>query len=149
MTRGRRPDWERAVAGLDGSALAKARLTAILAVVSGRQAVATAALELGLSERRLHRLRLQMLQAALVGLEPHPAGRPAYRAAPTAGDADALRAQVAQLRLELHAAQVRQDIALVMPQLLVRGGKPKKTGRAQTRARNRPRPCGGRGACKC
>src|SRR5262245_5697401 len=128
MTRGRRPDGEHAVADLEGSAVAKARLTAMLAILSGRRTVAAVALELGLSERRLHKLRLQMLQAALMGLEPHPAGRPAQRVAPTDADTDALRGQVGQLRLELHAAQVREEIALVMPQLLVRGGRPKKTG---------------------
>jgi hypothetical protein len=120
----------------------------MLAILSGRRAVAAVALELGLSERRLHKLRLQMLQAALMGLEPHPAGRPARRVAPTDADTDALRAQVGQLRLELHAAQVREEIALVMPQLLVRGGRPKKTGQPQTRAGKRARPCGERGACE-
>jgi hypothetical protein len=148
MTRGRRPDWEHAVADLAGSAVAKARLTALLASLSGRRTVAEVALELGLSERRLHQLRLQMLQAALNGLEPLSAGRPAQRAAAVDPHTDALQAQLRQLRLELHAAQVREEIALVMPQLLERGGRQKKTRRRQTRAGNRARPCGERDAAR-
>lgn len=148
MTRGRRPAWEHTVAELEGSAVAKARLVALLAILSRRRTVAEVALEMGVSERRLHRLRLQMLQAALAGLEPLSAGRPARRARPTDAPTEALQAQVQHLRLELNAAQVREEIALVMPQLLVRGGQRKKTRKRRTRAGNRAPPCTEDGDCR-
>lgn len=147
MTRGRRPDWEHAVADLEGSVLAKARLTAMLATLGGRRTVAEVALELGLSERRLHELRLQMLQAALKGLEPLTAGRPAQRAASRDLHADALQAQLQQLRLELHASQVREEIALVMPQVMVRGGRQKKSRQRQIRTGSRARRMAERNVC--
>jgi hypothetical protein len=121
------------VEGLEGSAGAKARLVMILEVLAGRRAVAQACARLGLSERRFHALRRGALQAALGGLEPSPLGRPARAPADTDGRAAALEAEVRDLRLELRAAQVREEIALVLPDLLRRraGGRkatPKRRG---------------------
>jgi hypothetical protein len=124
MARGRRPEWAGMVDHLEGSAVAKSRLLAILATAAGQRTQAEACLELGFSERRFHALRGRMLQAALAGLEPRPAGR---RPRPSTDDdrVRALETTVRELRLDLQAAQVREEIALVMPRLLQRGRRAK------------------------
>jgi hypothetical protein len=122
---------------LEGSELARARLGAMLEVLAGRRALAQACAQLGLRERRFRDLRLRALQAALASLEPRPAGRPAR--APAAGEGEeALRATIRDLRLDLRAAQVREEIALALPGLL---------GRADRRAGGPTRTRGGRGGC--
>src|SRR5262245_54426911 len=114
---------------------AKARLLAILATAAGSRTQAEACLELGLSDRRFHALRGRMLQSALDGLAPRPAGRPHRTAAATDDRVRELEAIVRELRLDLQAAQVREEIALVMPRLLQRG-------RATKGARQRAPPSG-------
>ncbi len=141
MTRGRRPEWDAAVGRLEGSALAKARLLAVLDVLSGRRTVAQAGLPLGLGERRLRALRDQALAAALAGLEPRPAGRPARAPAGPDARVAALEAEVRELRIGLRAAQVREEIALLLPRLRRRGG------RAAGATRTRRVPAARSGGC--
>jgi hypothetical protein len=145
MSRGRKPEWAEAVGRLEGSAVAKARLRAVLEALTGRRTLAEVCLELGLSERRVRGLRDRMLQAALAGLEPRPAGRPAPPAGGPRRRVAELEAVVRDLRLDLRAAQVREEIALVMPQLLHRAGRAKGAG---ARKRARPRADGKSGASK-
>src|SRR5262245_20907951 len=133
MTRGRRPAWAEVVARLEGSAVAKARLRAGLEALTGQRTVAAACLGLGVSERRFRKLRDRMLRAALQGLEPRPAGRPSHPAGETAGRVAELEAAVRALRLDLRAAQVREEIALLMPQVLRRGGRARRAGRRKGR----------------
>jgi hypothetical protein len=140
MTRGRRPDGARLVERLEGSSGAKARLGMILDVLAGRRTVGQSCARLRLSERRFHGSRHRALQAALSGLEPCPAGHPAR--GPAGADARAaLQAEVRDLRLELRAAQVREEIALVMPGLLWRSG-----GRTAARRPRGREPCATGGA---
>src|SRR5262245_37600984 len=107
-TRGRRPEWQRAVERLEGSAVARARLLALLGTLAGRQTVAEACEELGLSEARWYALRQRMLQAALTGLEPQAAGRPARVREELDARVRLLEAELRELRLDLQAAQVRE-----------------------------------------
>jgi hypothetical protein len=118
MTRGRRPKGPKLVDGLDGSAEAKRRLEVILESISGQRTVAEARALLGLSEARFHELRNKIMQAALERSEPQPVGRPRHEPAPQQAQLAALEAQIRDLRIDLHAAQVREEIALVMPHLL-------------------------------
>jgi len=134
MTRGRRAEGAGLVGRLDGSDLAKARLGVILGVLAGQRGVGEACRRLGLSERRFRALRLRALQGALSTLEPRPAGRPA-QAPPAGGQETALRATIRELQLDLRAAQVREEIALVLPGLLRRGRRgPGAEGRTRGRA---------------
>jgi hypothetical protein len=135
------------VGKLEGSEAAKARLRAILEALAGRRTVAEVCRWLGVSERRYHALRRRALQGALRGLEPRPAGRRV--AALSAGDArvGALEAEVRQLRLDLRAAQIREEIALVMPQLLRRGGRAKKAVPRAGRGHKTAARSGARGGC--
>jgi hypothetical protein len=135
MTRGRRPEGAGLVRRLAGSNDAKVRLQMIIEVLSGRRTVTQACARLGLSERRFHALRQCALQAALESLEPRPAGRPA-RTADGEASTEALEGIVRDLRLELRAAQVREEIALTMPELLRRTAGRKKAGRRHDRRAN-------------
>jgi hypothetical protein len=135
MTRGRKSEGARLVEQLDGSDEAKARLAAFLEALAGRRTAAEAALGLGVSERRFRTLRTHLLQAALRSLEARPLGRPAQRSEEADGQLAALEKQLRDVRLDLRAAQIREEIALAMPHLL-RGGRPRR------RARKTPRRAG-------
>ncbi len=135
MTRGRKTEVTRLVQRLDGSDEAKARLTLFLEVLAGKRTVVEAALGLGLGERQFHTLRNRCLQAALASLEPRLLGRPTRQQADVDGRVASLEAQVQSLRLDLRAAQIREEIALAMPHLLHRRGRSKKAGRKKARQR--------------
>jgi len=127
MTRGRKPQMTWLVQRLDGSDVAKARLMALLEALAGRWTALEAALRVGLSERRFHQLRNHCLQAALASLEPRPMGRPtASLFPPEREQVAALERAVRELKIDLHAAQLREEIALAMPHLLQRVARRKK-----------------------
>jgi len=80
-----------------------------------------------------------VLRAGLDSLEPRRAGR-RPRAVPAA-DVAALRARVAELEIELRAAQVREEIALALPAVHVTPGEQAKKvrrRRGSSRARRPP-----------
>ena len=138
--RGRKPSGPAAVERLPGSPQARERLRVILETVAGTCRVGAACARLGLSEQRFDQLRTQVLQAGLDSLEPRPLGRPA-RAAPGATEA-ALQARVSALETERAAAQVRAEIALVLPAVQPAAGaqEKKQTGggrRGRRAARSR------------
>ena len=113
--RGRLPAGPEYVEKLQGPEDAKRRLEVILRTLAGTCRVQEACQQLDISEARFHQLRQEALQAALDGLTPRPAGRPA------AGAAQPRIAELEQhkeaLRLEVLAAQTREEIALVLPRL--------------------------------
>jgi hypothetical protein len=123
MTRRRKTAGALLLRQLDGSAQSKSRLGMILDALAGRRTVAQVCRELNLGERRFHVLRHRVLQAALASLEPRPAGRPARSPSLETTQLAALQATIRELRLDLHAARVREEIALAMPQLLQRAKK--------------------------
>jgi hypothetical protein len=143
--RGRRPAGPAYVDQLSGSDLAKERLKVVLQTLAGQCRVTEACARLGIGPQRFHQIREEALTAALAGLEPQPAGRPAVVAAPAAAAHQALQAQVERLEVELRAAQAREEIALTLPQVLPAApagdGAEKKTRQrrpARTRGRRRP-----------
>jgi len=117
--RGRVPAGPEYVEKLQGPADAKHRLEIILRTLAGTCRVQEACAELGVSEARFHQLRQEALQAALDGLAPRPPGRPA--AAPADPRVAELERRQEALRLELLAAQTREEIALVLPRLAQAG----------------------------
>jgi hypothetical protein len=125
MKRGRRTTGTQLLERLPGSAEAKKRLGLILETLSGHQTVTAAGQILGISRRRFHALRTEFLRWALPMLEPRPVGRPSTEQIDdrTAG----LQAEIETLRVELHAAQIREELALAMPHLLRRKARSKKT----------------------
>ena len=136
--RGRRPTGPEYVRHLSGSAQAKERLRLILETLAGRLRVQEACQLLGISEPRFHQLRTQALEAGLASLEPRPAGRPALTVTADQEQVRQLQHQVADLEVHLHAAQVRTEVALALPQVVKPPPAPeKKTRRRRRRAHGR------------
>lgn len=129
MSRGRKINEEGLVRPLEGSAEAKARLVMFLQTLSGRRTIGNAAQELGLSERRVYAMRNRLLQAALDGLEPRPVGRPVIHEAESDRRVAVLEAETRTLRMDLRAAQIREEIALAMPHLIRKATHGKRTNR--------------------
>jgi len=131
---------------LSGSERAKSRLATILKTITGELTIVEARTELGVSESRFHALRHEWLQEALELLEPRPIGRPP-RASPAVDGAQLaeLLAEKEDLQRQLHVAEVRREIAAVLPQVGTTPGRaPKKTattvpGRQRPRNPGRPR----------
>jgi predicted ArsR family transcriptional regulator len=128
VRRGRRPLGPRLVEGLEGEVEAKRRLQVILETVSGDRSVEQACDELGIEKAGFHKLRQRLLEAGLRSLEPKAAGRPSSKAAEPDPRIAALEAELRETRLELMAAQVREEIAVAMPGLL----KPRAQGVKKT-----------------
>ena len=145
MARGRRTVGEGHVDKLDGSEEARKRLRVILEALSGKRSMKEACVQLGLSEARLHQLRDVALQGAVEALEPQSAGRPPAAGEPKDEHLSKLEAEVRELRIDLRAAQVREEIAAVMPHLLKpRDGDVKKTAKSSSQEIFGPRRSGGR-----
>ena len=132
---GRHPAGPEYVEQLEGSELAKRRLRIVLETLAGRCGISQAAKLLGVSEQRVHQLREEALQAALMELEPKTPGR---RPRSTAEEEAAATAeQLLELEKELRASQIRQEIALVFPELVVR---PEDRIAAEAEKKTTPRP---------
>jgi hypothetical protein len=126
------------VARLAGSPQAKERLSVVLETLAGSCRVGEACARLGISEPRFDQLRAQVLRAGLASLEPRAVGRPRQPAAEA--PVQALEARVAELEIDLKAAQVREEIALALPQVhLASAPAPKKAPRRRSAARPRRR----------
>jgi hypothetical protein len=113
--RGRYPSGLEYVDRLDGTDEAKRRTKVIMQTLMGELRVLEACQTLGICEQRFHQLREEMLQAAVARLEARPAGRPRRPAEPA--EVTALREHLVDQQQLLHVAQVREEIALAMPQL--------------------------------
>jgi transposase-like protein len=118
MSRGRPPLGPGLADRVEGSAPAKERLKIMLATISGQMSVAEACEKLGVGEARFHELRAEWLQNAAALLEPKPLGRPATQVTPEAAKVAALERQVRELKIDLRAAQIREELALLMPHVL-------------------------------
>jgi hypothetical protein len=118
MPRGRPPLGPELADRVEGSAPAKERLKIILATIAGYVTVADACEKLGINEARFHELRTEWLQASVMHLEPKPLGRPATQVTPEATEIASLKQQVQELEIDLRAAQIREEIALLMPHVL-------------------------------
>ncbi len=124
---------------LDGDEQAKQRLQVILRALAGELTVEQACDELGVGAAQFHRLREQALSGALAALAPKPAGRPS-RPPPEPSRVDQLEAEVLDLKLDLRASQLREEIAIMMPHLLKPGpGKPAPAGEKNRAKRQRRR----------
>jgi hypothetical protein len=137
---GRYPAGPEYVEQLDGSEQAKRRLRIVLETMAGHCGIGQAARRLGVTEQRVHQLREDAMRAALAELEPKPAGRPRRQIEPA--NAAALAEQVLELEKQLRAARVRESIALVLPEVVVKSAcvieadpEKKTTERLKCRAR--------------
>jgi hypothetical protein len=131
MSRGRPPAGPKLVDGLEGSEAAKQRLRVVLQTIAGELSVAQACAHLNISEARFHELRADVLQLALHHLEPKSAGRPPQQTDAQAAEMSTLKEQIQELKIELRATQIREELALLMPGVL----KPRKPNPEDRRKR--------------
>lgn len=130
MRRGRKPLRTKHVDHLRGSPSAKERLAVILQTLEGELTIPEACARLGIGESRFHALRNQWLQEALALLEPRPLGRPPQEDdSADAEEAARLQQEVATLRDQLAAAEVRSEIAPLLPRIAARSAVKKKSRR--------------------
>ena len=123
---------------LEGSEHAKIRLKVILETLAGRQTIPEACDELGIQESMLHRVRSEVLQTALGRLEPRPIGRPPRQVSPQDQRISELKDENLQLRVELKAADIRNELAEKMPRLAnPAAGRRKKTTKPATKRRRK------------
>jgi len=131
--RGRLPSGPAFVAKLEGSEQAKQRLQVLLETLAGTCRVAEACTRLGISEQRFDQIRVEALQTALERLEPRPAGRPAHVLTAAEVEVRRLQEQIAQLEAERHAALIRAELAVTLPQAGSTEEKKTPTGRRRGR----------------
>ena len=136
MARGRRTLGPGIVEHLEGSEQAKERLRVVLLAGSGQITVPQAAAQLGIGPTRFHEFRNELLQHALESAEPKTRGRP-----PEAASAQDLRIrqleqEVQALKVDLRAAQIRQELEVILPHV-VRRGPTAKGGKKKDRRRPR------------
>ncbi len=119
----RPPSGPELVEGTEGSPGAKERLRVILETIAGTKQIAEACAALGIGEAAFHKLRTRVIQEAVEGLEPRKPGRKPREMSEAEERARALEAEVEKLKLELRAAQIREELAVTMPHLGSRGKK--------------------------
>lgn len=113
--RGRYPSGPEFVAKLEGSSQAKERLQVLLETMAGTCRTGEACERLGISEQRFDQIRIEALQAALHGLEPGVAGRPAHTPHPAEVEVEHLKKRLAELEAEREAALIRAELAVTLP----------------------------------
>ena len=105
------------LSGLTASDDAKERFAAIVATMTGGQSISDVCNELGICEARFHAMRKEFLASAVDLLEKRPAGRKAVDESESL-EISRLRDEAEKLRIELAAAQIKAEIAMVMPHVL-------------------------------
>ncbi len=110
-------------------------LTVLLETLRGELPVPEACQRLGICASRFHELRGEWLQEALELLEPGPLGRPPRQAeaAPLPSRIQALEAENRTLRQQLTAAELRRELAEVLPHVVPTPGEAAKKGRPLSR----------------
>ena len=131
--RGRPVKGAELVDAVEASNQARERLKLILQTLAGVMTIEQAAAVAGVGRSRFQAMRQQFLARAVDLLEPKPKGH--HRPEPTAAEQELarMREELVELKLDLKAAQIREEIALAMPHLLKgrRAGAGKKTSRTR------------------
>lgn len=118
MRRGRPRQGSELVDGIECSEMAKARTRVILATLLGECSVREACTQLGVSAAGFYKLRAKALQGLAGGLEPRPAGRRPQVTTEADAHSQTLEQKIQDLQRDLHAAHIREEIALMMPHLV-------------------------------
>jgi hypothetical protein len=136
MARGRPANSSTIVAHLTGSAQGRQRLNLMLQTLEGQVPIPQAAAKLGVGRSRFCLQRQKMLQAALESLEPKPRGRPPLEISAEQQQIAQLQAQVQALKIDLKAAQIREELALLMPHVLIRNKMRRKKNATNSQAQS-------------
>ena len=104
---------------MEVSEVARQRLMVILQTLAGALTIEEACQVLGINRSRFHDLRHEFLDRAAGLLEPRQPGPKPNRPTEAQLEIERLQREIVQLKLDLKATQIREEIALVMPQLLV------------------------------
>ena len=118
MSRGRPQQGSQLVDGIECSEMAKARTRVIMATLLGECSVREACTQLGVSAAGFYKLRAKALQGFARGLEPRPAGRRPHVTTEADAHSQTLEQEIQDLQRDLHAAHIREEIALIMPNLV-------------------------------
>lgn len=113
MARGRRPNGERLIENLSASADARRRMWLIVQSLTGGVSIQAACEELGICESRFHAMRSEYLESAVHLLEPKPTGRPSRELSEEAERITKLEDELAEMKLRLFGAQVREEVARI------------------------------------
>lgn len=140
--RGRPPKGPDLVDALDASEDAKARAKIFLQTIQGTLSAAEAGARLGVSEARFHEMRNEWLAQATALLEPKRRGRPpAPGPSKEARELERVKAQMADMNIELKAAHVREKVMLIAPHLLTEVEE--RLERLKKKSKARPTNSGG------
>ena len=131
---GRPPMGAAHVDKLEGGEEPKQRLAVVLRTLTGELGIEQACEELAISPAQLHRLRDRALQGALSALEPGTPGRPPSVPEEESTRIKELEVEVRDLKVDLRAAQLREEIAVLLPHLVTSPAGSKKK-RARRRGR--------------
>lgn len=115
---GRRPLGIDLVERMDGDPRAKERLMAVLESLSGEGSIAELCSICGVKRSRFYKLRDQALWGALCALHPARRGPRPHELDERDEQIASLEGEIESLRVQLVAARVRTEVALVMPHLL-------------------------------
>lgn len=127
MPGGRPPKGPGLVDGLDGSEGAKRKLRVILETLAGERTVEQACEALGMGPAAFYKLRERTLRDAVSSLEPRRRGRPKKEKSPEEQRIEELERKLFDAEFELQAARIREEIAAVMPHLLLdKDGNPRR-----------------------
>jgi hypothetical protein len=122
---------------MEVSEVARQRLMVILQTLAGALTIEEACQVLGVNRSRFHDLRHEFLDRAAGLLEPRQPGPKPNRPTEAQLEIERLQREIVQLKLDLKATQIREEIALVMPQLLV--NRRDATAGKKTRRRASPK----------
>jgi hypothetical protein len=101
----------------EGSTLAKQRAKALLIAIVGDDAITTQLESLGICRTRFATLRDRGLQALIDAMEPRMGGRRAATVDTDTAVDPKLLDEIALLKWELEAAQVREEVHSILPSL--------------------------------
>ena len=101
----------------EGSTLAKERAKALLIAIVGEDAITTQLESLGICRTQFAKLRERALRAFLGALEPRVGGRRSAIVETEATVAPKLLDEIALLKWELEAAQIREEVHTLLPNL--------------------------------
>ena len=117
MGRGRPRQGSELVDGIECSEIAKARTRVIVATLLGECSVREACTQLGVSAAGFYKIRAKAFQDIAQGQEPRPAGRRPHVTTEAESHIQTLEQKIQDLQRDLQAAHIREEIALIMPNL--------------------------------